>query len=115
MAELVETQAYRWDHKSLAFVFSPADRVKFLKGPVPWSWIKAAARLPGSALAVGLTLWRLSGATKSKTVRLANSETEALGVGRSAKSRALVALERAGLVIVERRIGCLPKVTILEV
>lgn len=115
MTEFVETQAYRWDQKSSAFVFSPGDRTKFLKGPVPWSWIKAAAQLPGSALAVGLALWRLSGATKSKTVRLANSEAEALSVGRSAKSRALVALEQAGLVIVERRPGCLPKVTLLDV
>lgn len=115
MTEFVATQAYRWDQKASSFVSSPADRIKFLKGPVPWSWIKAAARLPGSALTVGLTLWRLSGATKSKTVHLANSETEVLGVGRSANSRALLALEQAGLVIVERRPGCLPKATILDV
>jgi len=110
----VSSVAYTWDHKSQTFILAARRSAKFLKGPVPWSWIEKAARLPGSTLAVGLALWRLAGAMKSKTIRLANSETEALGVGRSAKSRALVELEQAGLVTVERRSGCLPKVTILD-
>jgi hypothetical protein len=88
---------------------------KFLKGPVPWPWIEKAARLPGKSLVVGLALWRLAGAMKSRTVRLANSETEALGISRSAKSRALHELEHVGLVAVMRRNGCLPKVIILDV
>lgn len=41
---------------------------RFLKGPIPWSWIAAAAILPSRALLVGLCLWRLAGAMKSDTV-----------------------------------------------
>lgn len=115
MQHSVSSVAYRWDPRSQTYIPAAQRSNKFLKGPVPWSWIEKAARLPGSTLAVGFALWRLAGAMKSKTVRLANSETKALGVGRSAKSRALAELEQAGLVTVERRPGCLPKVTILDV
>ncbi len=115
MQPLTSSVPYKWDQKARTFVPTVVRSDKFLKGPVPWAWIEKAASLSGSALAVGLALWRLAGAVKSKTVRLANSETEALGVGRSAKSRALVELEQAGLVSVERRSGCLPRVTILDV
>lgn len=115
MKHSVSLVAYAWDQKSQTYAPAAQRPTKFLKGPVPWAWIEKAASLSGSALAVGLALWRLAGAVKSKTVRLANSETETLGVGRSAKSRALIELEQAGLVSIERRSGCLAKVTILDV
>lgn len=115
MDSLPNTLAYQWDQKSQSYVPAQKSLSKFLKGPVPWAWIEKAASLPGSALAVGLALWRLAGAMKSMTVRLANSETEALGVSRSAKSRALAELERAGLVTIEQRSGCIPRVTITQV
>jgi DNA-binding transcriptional ArsR family regulator len=84
----------------------------FLKGPVPWPWIVAAAALPGKALLVGLCLWRLSGAMKSRTVGLGNADLMHVGIDRAAKSRALSELERAGLVEVERKPGRFPSVTL---
>src|SRR5262245_28848871 len=71
---------------------------KFLKGPIPWPWLRAAAAEDGKCLQVGLCLWRLSGAKRSPTVRLSNLEVEELGVDRYAKSRALKKLEAVGLV-----------------
>ena len=106
--------AFTWCRDKKYFKPTAQRPVRFIKGPVPWLWIEMAARLPGKALAVGLALRRLAGATKSKTVRLATSEVETLGVDRNAKSRALRKLEQAGLVTVERRPGCQPKVTILD-
>jgi hypothetical protein len=88
---------------------------KFLKGPIPWPWLCAAAAQGGKCLQVGLCLWRLSGAKKSPTVRLSNLEVEELGVDRYAKSRALKKLEAVGLVSVKRRRGAYPVVTILEI
>jgi DNA-binding MarR family transcriptional regulator len=88
------------------------ERYRFLKGPVPMSWLASASKLGGKALAVGIALWRLAGATKSQTVILSTTEVATLGVDRNSKSRALRALEQAGLVSVERRPGCLPRVTI---
>ena len=76
---------------------------KFLKGPIPWSWITAASKLPGNALDVGLCVWRLLGATGRMQVPLSNSEVAVLGIDRHAKSRALAELEKAGLILIERR------------
>jgi hypothetical protein len=85
---------------------------RFLKGPIPWSWIAAAAALPGQALLVGLCVWRLAGATKSRAVSFGNADLRPLGIGRAGKSRALHALEAAGLIAVARRRGRFPVVTL---
>jgi DNA-binding transcriptional ArsR family regulator len=86
---------------------------RFLKGPIPWSWITAAAALPSRALLVGLCLWRLAGAMKTDTVSFGGSDLRQLGIDRATKSRALRALERAGLIKVARQPGRFPKVTLL--
>ena len=85
---------------------------RFLKGPVPWPWIVAAAALPGKALIVGLCLWRLAGALKSRTVTLGNVDLKQFGVDRAAKSRALAALEAAGLIQVAHERSRFPTVTL---
>jgi DNA-binding transcriptional ArsR family regulator len=87
-------------------------RSRFLKGPVPWDWIIRASELPGRALIVGLCLWRLSGAMGNRTVTLGNAELEPFGIDRAAKSRALDALEKAGLIKAERKPGRWPIVTL---
>ena len=84
---------------------------RFLKGPIPWSWIAAAAALPGQALLVGLCVWRLAGATNSRTVSFGNSDLKPLRIDRAAKSRALHALEQAGLIKVARQPSRFPKIT----
>jgi DNA-binding transcriptional ArsR family regulator len=87
---------------------------RFLKGPVPWTWIANAAALPGRTLLVGLCIWRLAGAKKSNTVFLGNSDLKPFGIGRTTKSRALRALERAGLIKIARHPGRFPMVTLLR-
>ena len=79
---------------------------------MPWPWIVAAAALPGKALLVGLCLWRLAGAMKSRTVRLGNADLKPFGIDRAAKSRALSALEGAGLIEVAREPSRFPTVTL---
>jgi DNA-binding transcriptional ArsR family regulator len=86
---------------------------RFLKGPVPWDWIARAYELPGRALIVGLCLWRLSGALGNRTVTLGNAELKPFGIDRASKSRALDALEKAGLIRAERKPGRWPIVTLL--
>ena len=93
----------------------PVSGGRFLKGPIPWSWITTATALPGRALLVGLCLWRLVGAMKSNTVFFGNSELKPLGIDRASKSRALRALERVGLIKVTRQPGRFPKVTLLNI
>ncbi|MGH7075749.1 MAG: hypothetical protein ACREFD_16355, partial [Stellaceae bacterium] len=85
----------------------------FLRGPIDWRWLIAAKAVSHNALVVGLCLWRLVGLTKSPTVMLSNVDPELFGIGRSAKSRAIIALERAGLVKAERRRGRFPRITVI--
>lgn len=98
--------------KDLAAQSKPLGR--YLKGPIPWNWVLRASMLLGKALIIGLCLWRISSATKSKTVVLGNRELEPLGIGRSAKSRALAELEGAGLIRTERRPGRWSEITLLD-
>jgi hypothetical protein len=88
---------------------------RFLKGPVPWAWLEAAARQPGKALHVGVVLWLLVGMKRSACVTLNLSRLGALGVSRYAASRGLKALRAAGLLRFEGRSGRVARVTVLDV
>jgi hypothetical protein len=80
----------------------------FLRGPVPWSWLEAAAGLPGCALAVGLCLWRRAklryGRRNGLAIKLCLSRV-GLGVDEQAARRAVRHLEAAGLISVCRLPG----------
>ena len=108
--EIIEAQTGELDHVEI--VRSGIDN-RFLKGPVPWKWIVRAFQLRGKALLLGLCLWRLRGATGRSTVWLSNSELKPFGIDRAAKSRGLAALEKAGLVAVNREAGRWPIITLL--
>ena len=86
---------------------------RFLKGPIPLSWLQQAAKLPGKAVAVSLILWFLAGVRRSaRDIRVSRRLAQEFGVGRKARYRALVALERAGLIAVQRHSGQSPRITI---
>src|SRR6187399_3094149 len=76
---------------------------QFLKGPVPLPWLQRAANLPGRTLDLAIALWYRIGVEKTLTVTLTNVLLKEFGVDASAKARALVQLEQAGLVRVQRR------------
>lgn len=83
----------------------PLGRERFLKGPVPLSWLEAAGRCPGKALHLGVVLWFLAGVTGRREMSLGRSELARFGVNRYATSRALAALEKTKLVSVKRLPG----------
>jgi hypothetical protein len=87
---------------------------KFLKGPIPWRWVEAAAVLPGKALAVGLAVWREAGCAKARTVTVTLARLSRPGWSADTTRRAVQALERAGLVAVERLPGHALRVTLTE-
>jgi DNA-binding transcriptional ArsR family regulator len=62
-----------------------------------------AKRLGATALLVGLALWHLKKLRQADTFTVSNLMLQEWGVQPDAKSRALRALERAGLIRVERR------------
>jgi DNA-binding transcriptional ArsR family regulator len=87
-------------------------RKMFIKGPIPLRWIRKAAGVKGKALHVAVALWFLAGLKRSQKVTLSQSKVRLFGVSRQASYRALVRLEGAGLVAVERHRGRSPIVTI---
>jgi len=65
------------------------------------------------ALLVGLALWHLRGLRKADTFVVSNLMVLDWGIQPDAKSRALRALEKAGLIKIERRGKRSPQVTLV--
>lgn len=87
----------------------------FLCGPIPIPWLSVAMKLPGKALHVAIAVWYLSGLSKGAAkVHLSPTLVRKLGVQRHTAYRALLALEKAGLVSVVRHRGKAAQVTILD-
>ena len=88
---------------------------RFLKGPIPWNWLCAAARCSGHAFHVGIFLWWLAGVKASANLIVDVSAVEReLDVGRHTVGRALDSLAAAGLVVAARHPGRKPRVTLLS-
>jgi hypothetical protein len=86
----------------------------FLKGPVPWRWLEKANALPGKAGYVGLVLWREAGWRKTRIVKFSLRGSLPPGLNRQSARRGLYLLERAGLVVVNRKPGRGLEITIQE-
>ena len=87
---------------------------EFLKGPIPFNWLRKAARLPGKALAVSIAIWFKAGCNRTAIVKSSNTLLGKLGVNRKAGYGGLQRLEKAGLIEVERHAGRSPVVTLLD-
>ncbi len=86
----------------------------FLKGPIPWDWLAKAAHAPGRALHVALAVWFEAFVKSARTVQLSRARLDDLGLDRHTTRRGLACLERLGLVSLERRPGCRPQITVLD-
>jgi len=85
----------------------------FLKGPIPLTWLERASNLSGKTLTVGLVIWYRSGLSSTKTgIRIPSELRKRFGIERKAYYTALAAMEEAGLIGVQRRIG---KTAIIEI
>jgi hypothetical protein len=91
----------------------PPMQDKFIKGPLDFVWFSEARQLGVTALWVGLGLWFLRGLRRSNSFIVSNLMMREWGVKSDAKSRALRALEKAGLITIERRGKRSPQVTLV--
>jgi hypothetical protein len=81
--------------------------------PVDWyEAIYAVQKAP--VWIVAQTILRLTAMRKSLTVKLTNQELTPLGITRAMKAHALKLLEAAGFILVQRRTGSSPTVTLLR-
>ena len=87
---------------------------QFLKGPIPWPWMKLAMTLPGKALHVALILWKESGIRRNRTIRLNLSAMAKIGIHPDTARRGLRALASLRLVMVKHHPGQALEVTLLE-
>ena len=89
---------------------------RFVKGPIPLSWISKAHQLGGKAGPIGLAIWWQAGLTKRRTgLPITSAHAMAFGVGtRRGRHRALDRLEGAGLIKVSRLPNKAPRVDILD-
>jgi DNA-binding transcriptional ArsR family regulator len=76
-------------------------------------WLEAAAKLPGKSMHLAVVLLRLTTVEQTDRVVLINRACERFGLDRNAKYRALLSLEAAGLIRVQRKQGQSPIVTIV--
>lgn len=87
---------------------------RFLKGPIPWSWLRIAGHLPGRALHVGIAVWHVCQMQRSATIPISQRLLSEIGVSRFSAYRALRRLESAGLLTVRRYRGRLAIVTLVS-
>jgi hypothetical protein len=115
MGERWNVEDLRWKGEAFPVHKRPRKKVggRFLRGPIPVPWLVSASGLPGKALHVGILIWYLSGLSKSKPVTLARQAVEQFSLARTTAWRGLRELERAGLVVVERRGMRAPRVSLL--
>ena len=87
---------------------------QFIKGPLPLGWLAKAARAGHpQALPVLLALKYKTDTLRQPWVKPPATVLRLLGVDKDARSRAIAALERAGLVQVQRRRGRRPLVRLV--
>jgi DNA-binding transcriptional ArsR family regulator len=82
--------------------------------PPHLDWLARAARLPGKFMHLAVALQLIATEQQNVRVELSNLACESFGLNRNAKYRALFSLEGAGLIIVKRKRGRSPLVTILD-
>lgn len=76
-------------------------------------WLLKAARLPGKSLHLAIALQLATVEQGNRQVALGNIVSRRFGIDRNAKYRSLQWMENEGLVVVERKPGRSPLVTIL--
>ena len=85
----------------------------FLKGPIPFDWLKKANALGGSTGIVATVLWLYVGLNNSKRFKVDSKLDHFSGVARQTRQNALQKLQRAGLVELGQKHGAYPIVEII--
>lgn len=102
-----------YEHPQLQRLSSAARPKFFLHPRILMAWVGCVAELGSSVLLVGLVLQWRSLCCKSDSVTLPNSILQTFGLSRDAKARGLRALEKAGLIQVDRSSGKSSRIRIL--
>lgn len=78
----------------------------FLSGPIQWDWLRRASKLRGKSFELGIIYWHLSKLNKRETKLKAQEQfLRGFSINRQSYYRALVQLETAGLIRVQKMAG----------
>ena len=86
---------------------------RYIRGPIPLDWLRAASRCGERGVSVALLLWHAVRWQKQNPARLTPTVLAELGVHPKTARRALVEFQRMGLVDVEFHRGRAPRVRVL--
>ena len=85
---------------------------RFIRGPIPYDWLRVALSIGGKAGNLAWSLWWLAGMERTNPIRLTKRVLSDFNVSTRAARRLLIEFERAGLVVVDSQRGRGPKVTL---
>jgi hypothetical protein len=86
----------------------------FIKGPIPFDWLRKANALGGSAGAVASGLWFYAGLNASKRFKIDGRLDQLCGLTRQTRHHILQRLHYARLIVLTPKHGAYPTVEILE-
>ena len=87
---------------------------RFIKGPIPLTWLANANRLGGSVGVVGFVLWFYDGINAGRPFKINHSLDDVTGVSRQTRQSALKKLEQAGLIELKINRCAFPTVRIIK-
>ena len=90
----------------------PGDR--FVRGPIPYDWLRAALASGGKAGTLSWAMWWLAGMERKNPIKLTRQVLRDFNISPRSARRLLKDFERAGLVEVDRKRGRGPIVTLLK-
>jgi len=108
----VETRLI-YDRRSGEFKEPPKQSQRYIK-TIPLPWISEAARLPYSAVRVGLACWFMDGCNKQQPFTLSRANCQQFSISKWDKRRGLRQLESAGLIEIQRRPGRLSLIAMVR-
>ncbi len=86
---------------------------RFVKGPLSWPSVTAAARCHPRALEILLAVKMLNDVSGQQEATISTEMATDLGITKHSKGRAIAALENAGIVRVNRKRGRLLRISLL--
>ena len=114
--QALTTRKLTWGEKGYSEAPSPPKTGRgFIKGPLPLPWLQATMPLSCKTLHLALAIWYLAGLNRrTDNLMLSPKVVRSFGVSRDAQYDGLHRLEAQGLILVSRRPGQAPHVTLLS-
>ena len=93
---------------------APQRQRLFIKGPIPFDWLRQANAMGGSTGLVAVALWFYVGLQGARSFKLDGRLDQLCGLTRQTRDQCLRRLQTAGLIHLRKRHGSYPSVQIID-